>query len=198
MVSRSREAGGLSTPLSDVPLRISAPIPHVRWRNHPRIGVDYPCLFAHEVSAEVFRLIVDAIAGSLAEDVDAVAGVDSGLGLAGPVAYARGVGVVDIRKSDTIRPSIVRSLMKNHALGDGVVTPVGSVTSGRRIALIDDCLMSGGTAIASIQLIRRLGGICCQTLFVFELEGMDGRKRLEDIGVSVTSLELVPKQAQPT
>jgi adenine phosphoribosyltransferase len=88
--------------------------------------------------------------------------------------------------------------MKNHALGDGVVTPVGSVTSGRRIALIDDCLMSGGTAIASIQLIRRLGGICCQALFVFELEGMDGRKRLEDIGVSVTSLELVPKQAQAT
>jgi adenine phosphoribosyltransferase len=52
--------------------------------------------------------------------------------------------------------------------------------------------MTGGTAIAAIHLLRRLGVSCDQAFFVFDLIGLHGREMLADEGVRVITLHSLP------
>jgi adenine phosphoribosyltransferase len=54
---------------------------------------------------------------------------------------------------------------------------------GDRVVLIDDLLATGGTAEASLHLVRRTGAEVVAACFVVELDFLDGRKRLHGIPV---------------
>lgn len=47
-----------------------------------------------------------------------------------------------------------------------------------RVLLIDDLIATGGTAAASIELIRKLGAEVAACAFVVELDFLEGRKKL--------------------
>jgi adenine phosphoribosyltransferase len=59
--------------------------------------------------------------------------------------------------------------------------------SGRRVLVVDDLLATGGTAAATADLIRSVGGDLCGFAFVIELEGLQGRQKLP-AGIPVDSL----------
>ncbi|KPF71891.1 hypothetical protein IP69_04810 [Bosea sp. AAP35] len=175
----------------------SVSVRYRRWRNHPGPGIDFPDLSPLATDAAATRELVDALGERMADDSEIVAGLDvGGLGIAGALAYRNGLGLLDIRKVGSIRVEVIRTLMANYELGDGVAISRASRIDGRRVAIVDDCLMTGGTALAAIRLIRRLGGPCDRAMFVFELEGMGGRALLQDAGVDVISLRSLP-QAEP-
>lgn len=168
-----------------------------RWKDHPRPGVDFPDTSPFATDGATMRRVVDALAQRLPGDTEVFGGIDvGGLGFAGALAHRNAVGLLDIRKVDSIRADVIRSIMANYELGDGVAVSRANQISGRAVAILDDCLMTGGTALAAIQLIRRLGGRCSTALFVFELDGMGGRALLERAGVSVLALRTL-SQAEP-
>jgi adenine phosphoribosyltransferase len=59
---------------------------------------------------------------------------------------------------------------------------------GHKILLVDDLLATGGTAEAGIKLIERLGGEVIGCAFVVDLPDLGGRKKLEDMGMSVHAI----------
>ena len=63
-----------------------------------------------------------------------------------------------------------------------------SLASGDRILLVDDLIATGGTAGASISLIREAGGEVAGASFVIELPDLGGRKILEQMDVPVRTL----------
>ncbi|RDJ24064.1 adenine phosphoribosyltransferase [Bosea caraganae] len=169
-------------------------IPYRRWKDHPVAGADFPDIGAGTIDGRTTQKIVSALAQRLPDHVEVLAGIDiGGLGLAGALAYRNGLGFIEIRKVDSIRVDVIRSVMANYELGSGVVVSKASRFEGRSVAILDDVLMSGGTAAAAVQLIRRLGAKCVTALFVFELAGMAGRERLEREGVAVHVLEALPQ-----
>lgn len=171
-------------------------IPFRPWKNHPAAGVDFPDLSITTVDPPLTRRIVDALARRLPAKIEILAGLDiGGLGLAGALACRNGLGFFDIRKVDSLRNGVMRSIMANYELGEGVVISKGARLAGRHVALVDDCLISGGTALAAARLIRRLGGHCDTGLFVFDIDGMGGRERLADGGVNAEVLRTVPRTA---
>lgn len=171
-------------------------IPFRSWKNHPAAGVDFPDLSIATSDAARTRPIVDALASRIPADVEVLAGIDiGGLGLAGALAYRNGLGFIDIRKVDSLRNEVMRSIIANYELGEGVVISKGAGLAGRHVAIVDDCLISGGTALATARLIRRLGGRCDTALFVFEIEGMGGRERLAQGGIRTEVLRTVPRTA---
>lgn len=175
----------------------SVAVRYRRWRNHPGPGIDFPDLSPVATDAAAARALVDALAERMPGDSEIVAGLDvGGLGIAGALSYRNGLGLLDIRKVGSIRVEVIRTLMANYELGDGVAISRVSRIDGRSVTILDDCLMTGGTALAAIKLIRRLGGRCDTAMFVFELEGMGGRALLEGAGVDVVSLRALP-QAEP-
>jgi len=53
-----------------------------------------------------------------------------------------------------------------------------AVAQGGRYAIVDDVLATGGTAAATAQLVRRLGGKVVAFAFLIELGFLNGRQRL--------------------
>jgi adenine phosphoribosyltransferase len=53
-----------------------------------------------------------------------------------------------------------------------------AIVAGRRYAIIDDLLATGGTAAATVALIESQGGIVACAAFVIELAALPGRARL--------------------
>lgn len=170
-------------------------LPHRRWKAHPRPGIDFPDINTVAEDATLLeRALVDLL-GALRDDIEIVAGIDlGGAALAGAVAGRRGLGFMHIRKVGSLRTDIVRTVVASHDIGHGQALTKGLKISGRRIALIDDCLLSGATAVASAGLLRDLGAHCDQALFAFEIEGLGGRALLARAGIATHAVATVPPQ----
>jgi len=173
------------------------PLRYRRWKNHPAPGTDFPDITPATTDGATVRQVVDALARRLPDDTEIVGGIDiGGLGLAGALAYRNGLGTLDIRKVGSIRVEVIRTIMANYELGDGVAISRAHRIEGRKLTIVDDCLITGGIAVATIKLIRRLGGHCDTAMFVFELDGVGGRTLLESAGTRVHSLQSLP-QTEP-
>jgi len=153
-----------------------------RWASYPEPGVDFPDTSTFTCDGALAAVAFRELERHLPDDIDLVAGIDVG-----------GIGFADIRKVGSLRPNVVRSVIPNYELGSGVALSKGNRLAERSMAVVDDCLMSGGTALASIQLLRRLGARCTNALFIIELEGLGGRDALEAQGIAVHALRTLPR-----
>ena len=63
-----------------------------------------------------------------------------------------------------------------------------AVTAGQKVLVVDDLIATGGTAIATVSLLRQAGAEIVGASFVVDLPDLGGRKRLEAEDVSVLTL----------
>ena len=66
---------------------------------------------------------------------------------------------------------------------DALEMHADAVVQGARVVIVDDLLATGGTAAATVELVREIGGLVVGAAFVVELELLRGRKRLADVPV---------------
>jgi adenine phosphoribosyltransferase len=95
-----------------------------------------------------------------------------------PVAAALGIGFVPVRKPGKLPFRIAR---RSYALEYGTDTlemHADAVVEGARVAIVDDLLATGGTAQATVELVRELGGEVAVLAFAVELGALRGRERL--------------------
>jgi len=71
---------------------------------------------------------------------------------------------------------------------DRIETHPGSIVKRERVFLVDDLIATGGTAEAAVHLIRALGSEVVECAFVIDLPDLGGRRRLEELGLTVFSL----------
>ncbi|HEF3546227.1 TPA: adenine phosphoribosyltransferase [Campylobacter upsaliensis] len=50
-----------------------------------------------------------------------------------------------------------------------------------KVLLVDDLIATGGTALASYELIQKAGGICVESCFLINLKDLNGWKKLNDL-----------------
>jgi adenine phosphoribosyltransferase len=53
-----------------------------------------------------------------------------------------------------------------------------SIKPGQKVVIIDDLIATGGTIEAITKLVEQLGGEVVKIVFLMELAGLDGRKKL--------------------
>ena len=112
-------------------------------------------------------------------NVDKVVGIEArGFIIASPVAYHFGAGFVPIRKQGKL-PS--ESVAEDYELEYGTATlelHVDGINPGERVLIVDDVLATGGTAEASLHLVRRAGAHVAGLAVLLELGFLGGRERL--------------------
>ena len=59
-----------------------------------------------------------------------------------------------------------------------------AIAPGQRVVLVDDLIATGGTMEAAARLVEKLGGEVVKMIFLLELEGLEGRKKLEKYDVA--------------
>ncbi len=154
----------------------------------PQPGIQFKDITPLLADGRLLAGCIDQLVGSLRPgDVDVVAGIDArGFLFASAVALRLGAGVVPVRKKGKLP---FRTLEESYSLEYGQNTlsiHVDAIRPGQRVLLVDDVLATGGTAAATIALIKRLGGILVEVAFVIELGFLNGRSRLP--GAAVRSL----------
>ncbi|HEY3469141.1 MAG TPA: adenine phosphoribosyltransferase [Amycolatopsis sp.] len=147
----------------------------------PEPGVLFRDLSPLFADAGAFKAVTDALAGGLDDNVEALAGVEArGFLLAAAVGYARGLGVVLIRKPGKL-PQVAGRV--DYALEYGTATvelPAGVVRPGQRVAILDDVLATGGTVAATGKLLEDAGAVVDGVSVVLELGALGGRQVLGD------------------
>lgn len=112
-------------------------------------------------------------------EIDVVAGMEArGFIIGTSVARELGVGFIAVRKAGKL-PGPVHSEAYELEYGKAELeVHVEDVRPGARVLIIDDVLATGGTALATAQLIERGGAQVVGLGFVLELDFLNGSARL--------------------
>ena len=116
--------------------------------------------------------------------IDKVVGIEArGFILAAPVACCLRAGFVPVRKQGKLP---AETLAESYQLEYGTATVevhVDAFQPGDRVLIVDDVLATGGTAAASVSLVRRSGAEVVAVSVLLELGFLGGRARLPDVEV---------------
>ena len=120
---------------------------------------------------------------------DLIAGPESrGFIFGCPTAYELGIGFVPVRKPGKLpRETISASYSLEYGTNE-LFMHKDAVKPGQRVVMIDDLLATGGTAKATAEMVKKLGGVVAGCAFVIELDGLPGRVTLEQEGYDVKAL----------
>mgnify|MGYP003308508954 FL=1 len=121
------------------------------------------------------------------EEISKVVGIESrGFILGGPLASNLNAGFVPVRKSGKL-PADVFEVKYNLEYGsNSLAIHRDAVEMDERVLVVDDLLATGGTAAATVHLLRQLGGEIVGCAFLVELLALGGREKLD--GCTVHSL----------
>ena len=112
-------------------------------------------------------------------NVDAIGGLTLG---ADPISYA--ISYASAQTSHPLRAFTVRKEAKTHGTGKLLEGPF---RKGDRVAVIEDVLTTGGSALRAIDAVRAATGIVVGVLALVDREE-GGRQAIERIGIPVVAL----------
>ena len=121
--------------------------------------------------------------------IDVVAGIESrGFIIGGILAERLNVGFIPIRKKGKLPAETIQQEYDLEYGKDIIEIHKDAITPGQKVLLIDDLIATGGTALASCQLIEKLGGRLEEATFIIELPDLKGREKLEKYNYKVFSV----------
>jgi adenine phosphoribosyltransferase len=116
--------------------------------------------------------------------IELVAGIEARGFIFGPaLAYALGAGFIPVRKPKKLPWKIAAVTYQLEYGTDSLEVHVDAVRPGQTVLLCDDLLATGGTAAATVSLIRELKGEVAGAAFAVELTFLNGRSKLPGIDV---------------
>jgi adenine phosphoribosyltransferase len=155
------------------------PKPGIRFR-------DITPLLASEIG---FRHVIDLFAERYRGKVDKVVGIEArGFIFGAALAYQLNAGFVPIRKPGKLPGQFYRHDYDLEYGTNSLNVHVDGMQKGERALVIDDLLATGGTALAAMALLGRIGAQVIECAFVIELSDLPGRARLEAQGTAVHAL----------
>jgi adenine phosphoribosyltransferase len=148
--------------------------------DYPKPGVIFKDITPLLADPVAFNALVDALAEVCARyAATKVVGLEArGFILAAPAAARAHLGFVPVRKAGKLPGE---TLSKAYDLEYGtaeIEVHADAFTADDRVLVIDDVLATGGTAEASLDLIRRAGATVAGVAVLLELGFLGGRERL--------------------
>ena len=158
--------------------------------DHPKPGIMFRDITTLLGDARAFRTVVDQLVQPCADmRIDKVVGIEArGFILGGAVAHQLSVGFAPVRKKGKLP---WRTVQQDYVLEYGVDTMEmheDALAPGEHALLVDDLIATGGTALAAVQLIERLGARPVGASFVIDLPELGGLRKLRDLGLRVEAL----------
>ena len=128
-----------------------------------------------------FRLAVDRMAAPyLGATVDVVVGIESrGFILGAAVADRLKAGFVLVRKPGKLPAKTIQMTYELEYGTDTLEMHADAIEHGQQVLIVDDLLATGGTARATVDLVKQAGGTVHGVAFLIELPDLNGRSRLE-------------------
>ena len=151
----------------------------------PEEGIIFRDVTSILEDADGLHLAIDLLQEKLKDlDFDVVIGPESrGFIFGVPIAYNMHKAFVPVRKKGKL-PCETVEIEYDLEYGSAVIEMhKDSIKPGQKVVIIDDLMATGGTIEAIVKLVEGLGGEIVKIAFLMELEGLEGRKKLEGYDV---------------
>lgn len=125
--------------------------------------------------------------------VEYIAGIESrGFIFAAALAARLGVGFVPIRKPKKLPYTTISQKYSLEYGVDELQIHIDAFKNkqGAKVLLMDDLIATGGTAKASVELIKQLGAECIEACFLINLKELGGAKNLAKLAPVYSVLEI--------
>jgi adenine phosphoribosyltransferase len=153
--------------------------------DYPKPGILFYDLTTLMQNPSGFHALVNNLCEHYAgNEVDAVVGVEArGFILAPALAFRLNAGFIPVRKPNKLPWKTVAVTYQLEYGTDTLEIHEDAIKPGQRVLISDDLLATGGTAAATAELVRKLGGVVVGASFAVELTFLNGRAKLPGIDV---------------
>jgi len=151
----------------------------------PRPGILFYDMTTLLKDKDGFRTLIEKLWEHYANrKIDVVAGIEArGFIFAPALAYRLGAGFVPVRKPKKLPWKTAKVIYQLEYGTDGLEIHQDAIQPGQRVLVCDDLLATGGTAAATVQLVRELRGEVIGAGFAVELRFLNGRAKLPGLDV---------------
>jgi adenine phosphoribosyltransferase len=132
-----------------------------------------------------FATLIDLFSENyIGKHVDLVLGMEARGFIFGPaLAYRLNAGFVPVRKPGKLPAETAKVSYELEYGSNSLEIHKDAIQKGQRVLIVDDLLATGGTAVATAELVRGLGGEIAGLGFVVELDFLRGREKLAQYDV---------------
>ncbi len=151
----------------------------------PKEGINFRDITTVLKDREAFRECIKQMADHLRDkNIDIIVGPEArGFLIGAPLAYELGVGFVPVRKPGKLPSDTISFEYELEYGSDKLEMHRDAIEKGQRVAVIDDLLATGGTALSTCKMIEKLGGEVAAVGFFIELEDIKGKEVLANYDI---------------
>ena len=151
--------------------------------NFPKPGIVFKDITPVLADPRAFNICLDLMAERYdTTTFDAIAGIESrGFIFGAALASRMRKAFVPVRKPGKLPAAVHRVEYQLEYGKDAIEIHKDAVKKGERVLIVDDLLATGGTAEATVELVRQVGGEVIGAAFAIELSFLPGRERLRPI-----------------
>ena len=158
--------------------------------DYPKPGIQFRDITTLLLDGAGFAASVERLASAVEHHRPTlIAGIEArGFVFGAALAQRLGCGLMLIRKQNKL-PGAVLGI--NYALEyghDRIEMHADACTPGARVLIVDDLIVTGGTALATVALLRQAGAEVVGAAFVIDLPDLGGADRLRGGGIEVSVL----------
>ena len=152
----------------------------------PEPGIIFRDVTSILQDADGLKLAIDSMQDCLKDvDVDVIVGTESrGFIFGMPIAYNLHKPFVPVRKKGKLPCETISASYDLEYGKAEIEIHKDAIKPGQKVVIIDDLIATGGTVEAAAKLIEQLGGEVVKIVFLMELAGLEGRKKLEQYDVA--------------
>lgn len=152
----------------------------------PEPGIIFRDVTSVIQDAEGLQLAIDEMQKLLdGVEFDVIAGAESrGFIFGMPIAYNLKKPFILVRKKGKLPRETVEMSYDLEYGSATIEMHKDSIKPGQKVVIVDDLIATGGTIEAAAKLVEQLGGEVVKIIFLMELAGLEGRKKLEKYDVA--------------
>ena len=153
--------------------------------DYPKPGILFYDVTTLLKDKQGFHLLIDSLCNHYAgKHIDVVVGIEArGFIFAPALAYRLAAGFVPVRKPKKLPAKTAQVTYELEYGTDTLEIHEDAVQPGQHVLVCDDLLATGGTASATVKLVRQLGGEVTGAAFAVELNFLNGRAKLPGLDV---------------
>ena len=156
-------------------------------QDYPKEGILFRDITTLLKDKDAFKLAIDKMAEQVKDkEVDLIVGAESrGFLIGSALAYKMNCGFIPVRKKGKLP---YKTISEEYALEYGTDTLYmheDAIKKGDNVLVVDDLIATGGTALAMIKMVEKLGGNVIGSSFLIELEELNGRKEIEKYPINI-------------
>lgn len=150
-------------------------------KDFPKKGVDFKDITPLLQNGAVFSKAIEQMAYRFSkEDIDIIVCTEArGFLIGSALANSLRCGIVPCRKPNKLPFTTIKQEYDLEYGKDVIEMHLDAVLPAQRVLVVDDVLATGGTAKATIDLVKQLGGKIIAAAFLVELAELGGRNRLD-------------------